>query len=159
MAIRNIRKEGDEILRKNSKKVEIIDKKILQILNDMADTMYDANGVGLAAVQIGLLKRLVVIDVGDGLLELINPEIIKQVGEHVDAEGCLSVPGIYGDVQRPTEVVVKAQNPKGETIEIKGTELLAVALCHEIDHLNGILFKDKVLRFLDKSEMEERRHE
>lgn len=157
MAIRKIRKDGDDILRKKSKAVEVIDKKIIDLLKDMADTMYEENGVGLAAVQIGFLKRLVVIDVGDGLIELINPEIVSQYGEQVEVEGCLSVPGIYGEVKRPAGVVVRALNAKGEKIEVQGKELLAVALCHELDHLNGVLFKDKVIRFLDKAELEERR--
>ena len=153
MAIRNIRKDGDEILRKKSKEVEAINEKILILLQDMADTLYKADGVGLAAPQVGVLKRVVVIDVGEGLIELINPVIKSQSGQQCMAEGCLSVPGIWGEVNRPTHVVVEALNSKGEKIVIKGEGLLAIALCHEIDHLDGILFKDKVVRFLSKDDL------
>lgn len=153
MAIRNIRKDGDEILRKKSKEVDEINEKINILLKDMADTLYKANGVGLAAPQVGVLKRVVVIDVGDGLLELINPVFKSQTGQQCMAEGCLSVPGVYGEVNRPSHVIVEALNAKGNKIEIEGEGLLAVALCHEIDHLDGILFKDKAIRFLDKDEL------
>lgn len=153
MAIRNIRKDGDEILRKKSKEVDEINEKINILLKDMADTLYKADGVGLAATQVGVLKRVVVIDVGDGLLELINPVFKSQTGQQCMAEGCLSVPGVYGEVNRPSHVIVEALNAKGNKIEIEGEGLLAVALCHEIDHLDGILFKDKAIRFLDKDEL------
>ncbi len=153
MAIRNIRKDGDEILRKRSKEVETINEKILILLQDMADTLYKADGVGLAAPQVGVLKRVVVIDVGEGLIELVNPVIKSQSGQQCMAEGCLSVPGIWGEVNRPTHVVVEALNSKGEKIVIEGEGLLAIALCHEIDHLDGILFKDKVVRFLTKDDL------
>ncbi len=156
MAIRNIVKEGDEILRKKSKEVDRIDEKVITLLKDMAETMYNAGGVGLAAPQVGILKRIVVIDTGEGLIELINPVIVSQKGEQVDVEGCLSVPGVYAEVKRPAEVEVEALNAKGEKITVKGTELLAVALCHEIDHLDGILFKDKAIRFLDEDELKNR---
>jgi len=156
MAIRQIRTEEDEILRKKSKKVDVIDDRIIALIKDMADTMYKANGVGLAAPQIGILKRIVVIDVGEGLIELINPVIKSQSGEQIEIEGCLSIPGVFGEVKRPAEVVVEALNPKGEKITVEGKDLLAVALCHEIDHLDGILFKDKVIRFVDKEEIEEK---
>ena len=155
MAIRNIVKEGDEVLRKKSKEVKKIDDKILTLLKDMAETMYKAGGVGLAAPQVGILKRVVVIDTGDGLLELINPVITSTTGEQIEVEGCLSVPGLYAEVKRPAEVEVEALNAKGENITIKGKELLAVALCHEIDHLDGILFKDKAIRFLDEDELKD----
>jgi len=155
MAIRNIVKEGDEVLRKKSKEVKKIDDKILTLLKDMAETMYKAGGVGLAAPQVGILKRVVVIDTGDGLLELINPVITSTNGEQIEVEGCLSVPGLYAEVKRPAEVEVEALNAKGENITIKGKELLAVALCHEIDHLDGILFKDKAIRFLDEDELKD----
>jgi len=112
----------------------------------MADTMYEADGVGLAAPQVGILKRVVVVDIGDGLIELINPEIIEAEGEYLDNEGCLSVPGESGDVLRPYRVKVRALNRFGETIEIEGEELLARAFCHEIDHLDGILYVDKVVK-------------
>lgn len=146
MALRNIRKYGDDLLRKKSRKVENINDRIVTLLDDMAETMYDADGVGLAAPQVGILKRVVVIDVGDGILKLINPEIISTEGSYIDEEGCLSVPGEQGKVERPYKVKVKALNEKGEEIIVEGEELLARALCHEIDHLEGILFVDKILK-------------
>jgi peptide deformylase len=152
MALRTIRKDGDEVLRKISKEVEVLNDKIKALIKDMADTMYKADGIGLAAPQIGILKRVVVIDVGEGLLELINPRIIEETGEQIEVEGCLSLPDVFGEVKRPAKVVVEALNTKGEKVLIEGKELLARALCHEIDHLNGILFKDKVIRFIDKDE-------
>ena len=145
MAIRNIRKDEDEILRKLSRKVDKIDDRIITLLDDMAETMYNSEGVGLAAPQVGVLRRVVVIDVGDGLIELINPVIVLEEGEQFRKEGCLSIPGKYGVVKRPEKVTVKALNKKAEIIEIKGEELLATALCHEIDHLNGVLFTDKAI--------------
>lgn len=154
MAIRNIRTEGDEVLRKVSRPVENIDEKILTLIKDMAETMYKADGVGLAAPQIGVLKRIVVIDVGEGLLHLINPRIVDKKGEQSEVEGCLSIPGIYGEVKRPAWVKVEALNMQGETFQVEGEGLLAVALCHEIDHLDGILFKDLAIRLFDKSELE-----
>lgn len=153
MAIRNIRKDGDEILRKKSKEVDAINEKVLMLLQDMADTLYKANGVGLAAPQVGVLKRVVVIDVGDGLVELVNPVFKSQSGQQCMAEGCLSVPGVYGEVNRPSNVIVEALDSKGNKVVIEGEGLLAIALCHEIDHLDGILFKDKAIRFLDKDEL------
>jgi len=146
MAIRAIRKDSDEILRKTAKKVEKIDERIITLLEDMADTMREAGGVGLAAPQVGVLRRVVVIDVGEGLIELINPVIVYESGEQMREEGCLSIPGITGIVKRPKKVIVRAQNRNGETFEIAGEDLLAVALCHEIDHLNGILFTDKAIQ-------------
>ena len=144
MALREIVQIGEPVLRKKAKKVEVIDEKILQILDDMADTMYNADGVGLAAPQVGILKRIVVIDIGDGLLELINPEIIETSGEQIGEEGGLSVIGESGIVRRPNVVKVRAYNRKGQLFEIEGEELLARAFCHEIDHLDGILYVDKV---------------
>jgi peptide deformylase len=146
MAIRQIVQIGDTVLRKKSKVVEKIDAKIIQLLDDMADTMYHADGVGLAAPQVGILKRVVVIDIGDGLLELINPEIIETSGEQLDDEGCLSVVGEAGAVRRPYRVKVRAFDRNGNLIEIEGEELLARAFCHEIDHLEGVLFVDKIER-------------
>ncbi|HNU79249.1 MAG TPA: peptide deformylase [Bacillota bacterium] len=140
-----MRKDGDEILRKISRKVEVIDDRILTLLDDMKDTMKKAEGVGLAAPQVGVLRRVVVIDVGEGLIELINPVIVYESGEQFEMEGCLSIPGIKGKVKRPEKVIVRAQNRKGKTFEMTGTELLAIAFCHEIDHLNGILFTDKAI--------------
>ncbi|MDD4503406.1 MAG: peptide deformylase [Clostridiaceae bacterium] len=145
MAIRTIRKDGDEVLRKVSRKVEVIDDRILTLLDDMKETMKKAEGVGLAAPQVGILRRVVVIDVGEGLIELINPVIVYESGEQLGEEGCLSIPGIRGQVKRPAKVIVRAMNRKSETIEMTGTELLAIAFCHEIDHLNGILFTDKAI--------------
>ncbi|TCO78978.1 peptide deformylase [Marinisporobacter balticus] len=145
MAIRNIVKDGDPTLRKKSRMVEKIDKRILTLIDDMVDTMYAADGVGLAAPQVGILKKIAVIDIGDGIIELINPKIIEEKGEQIDAEGCLSVPGVTGDVKRPKWVKVRGLDRKGQMIEIEGEDLLARALCHEIDHLEGILFTDKVI--------------
>ena len=147
MGLRNIRyhQEKDTILRKKSKIVKAVDEKILELLEDMAETMYQEDGVGLAAPQIGILKRLVVIDVGEGLIKLINPVIIEANGEQQGIEGCLSVPGVSGEVIRPQKVRIGAQNEKGEYIELEGEDLLARAFCHELDHLEGILFIDKML--------------
>ena len=147
MGLRKIRyyEEKDTILRKKSKIVKVVDKKILELLEDMAETMYQEEGVGLAAPQIGILKRLVVIDVGEGLIKLINPVIIEASGEQQGIEGCLSVLGVSGEVIRPQKVRIGAQNEKGEYIELEGEDLLARAFCHELDHLEGILFIDKML--------------
>lgn len=145
MAVREIRKDGDEVLRKVCRKVEVIDDRILTLLDDMKETMYKAEGVGLAASQVGVLRRVVVIDIGDGPIELINPVIVYESGEQLEEEGCLSVPGIRGQVKRPAKVIVRAMNRKGETFELGGEELLAIACCHEIDHLNGVLFTDKAI--------------
>ncbi|NLV35324.1 MAG: peptide deformylase [Clostridiaceae bacterium] len=153
MAIRNIRKDGDEILRKRSREVDQITPKIRMLLKDMVDTLYKADGAGLAAPQVGVLKRIILVDVGTGLYQLINPVLKSQSGEQCVNEGCLSVPGIWGEVKRPAQVVVEALDPDGEKIVVEGEGLLAQALCHEIDHLDGILFKDKVIRFLDQDEI------
>lgn len=153
MAIRNIRTDGDEILRKKSRKVIEINDKIRILLKDMADTLYKAEGAGLAAPQVGILKRVVVIDIGEGLIELINPVLISQSGQQCVVEGCLSIPGVWGEVNRPSHVVVEALDPNGEKKTIEGEGFLAQALCHEIEHLDGILFKDKAVRFLDKDEL------
>lgn len=147
MAIRNIRTIGDSILTKRSKEIKDVDKKIHTLIRDMLDTMYDAGGVGLAAPQVGVLKRIVVIDTseeGNDPIILINPEIIETEGEQTGDEGCLSIPGKVGTVTRPNYAKVKAYNEKMEEIIVEGTELLARALCHEIDHLNGELYVDKV---------------
>ena len=149
MAIRQIRTIGDEILTKECKPVKEMNERTLELIEDMFETMYENNGVGLAAPQVGILKRAVVIDVGDGKIELINPEIISTSGSKIDTEGCLSVPGVYGKVERPTEVTVKAQNRNGEYFEISGTDLLARAMCHEVEHLDGKLFLDKVIEFCE----------
>ena len=145
MAIRNIVKEGDDVLRKTSRPVESFDEKLATLLDDMAQTMHAANGVGLAAPQVGLLKRIVVIDVGDGVIELINPEIIATEGAAVNVESCLSVPGRCGTVERPEKVTVRAQDRSGEPIEVTGEGFLAMALCHELDHLDGVVYVDKMI--------------
>ncbi len=142
MALRKIRLDGDEILRKISRPVDEVTPKIEILIKDMIETMVEANGVGLAAPQVGILKRIVVIDVGEGPIVMINPEIIEVEGEQVGIEGCLSVPGKSGTVTRPYRVKAKAMNEKGETYTIEGEELLARAICHEIDHLDGKLYTD-----------------
>lgn len=143
MAVRRIRLFGDEILRKKSKVVESVDDKIRQILNDLADTMYNTeNGGGLAAPQVGILKRLVVIDMGQGLIKLVNPQVIKQEGKQKVVEGCLSMPNTFGKLIRPAKVTVQALNENGEEFIITATGDLAKCFCHEIDHLDGILFTD-----------------
>ena len=149
MAIRNIRKIGDEVLNKKCREVTAVDDKICQLIDDMIETMNDANGVGLAAPQVGILKRIVVIDVGDGAIELINPEITAMGGEQEVIEGCLSVPGRYGKVIRPSKVIVQAMGRNGDYFEIMGEGLLAQALCHELDHLDGTLYVDKVIEYVD----------
>ena len=146
MAIRNIVKNGDEILRKVCRTQMTFDDKLATILDDMVETMYAADGVGLAAPQIGLLRRYCVIDIGDGVIELVNPVIEETEGVQEEQEGCLSYPGEYGTTKRPMKVTVRAQNRKGEKIKVTGEGLLARALCHEIDHLDGVIFKDRVIK-------------
>ena len=147
MAIREIRENGDEILRKKSKEVSEVNDKIRELLDDMLETMHKYNGVGLAAPQVGLLKRVIVIDLYDGNepLKLVNPVIIKTKGKQEVEEGCLSFPNQYAKMIRPEEVVVEALNENGEKVKIKAKGLLAQALCHEIDHLEGILFVDNMI--------------
>ena len=149
MAIREIREKGDEILYKKCKAVVKFDEKLHILLDDMYETMQSRDGVGLAAPQVGILKRAVVIDVGDGKIELINPEIVEESGEQTGSEGCLSVPGVFGEVTRPNVVTVKAQDRDGKWFKITVKELLARAFCHEIEHLDGKLFLDRVIRFID----------
>lgn len=149
MALRQIRIEGDEILRKKSKVVEVIDDKIRQILDDMTETMYSIeNGAGLAAPQIGILKRLVVIDMGQGLIKLVNPIIINQEGTQNVIEGCLSIPNKFGRLKRPKKVTVNALNEYGEDVTLTVTGEVAKCFCHEIDHLDGILFTDLVNEYV-----------
>ncbi len=155
MAIRMVREQNEPILRKKSKEVKEITPKITELLDDLAETMYEANGVGLAAPQVGMLKRMVVIDIGEGLFELINPVILESSGTQTGNEGCLSVPGKMGQVTRPNYVKVQALNRDGETVIIEGEELMARALCHELDHLEGILYTDKVEGELMDAEEEE----
>lgn len=145
MAIREIRHEGDEILRKTCKPVKEITNSILTLIDDMVETMKEANGVGLAAPQVGILKRIVVIDIGEGLHELINPVMVEMEGSVIDYEGCLSIPGESAIVDRPEYAKVEAMNREGETITVEGEGLMAVALCHELDHLDGILYIDKAI--------------
>ena len=147
MAIRNLKLEKDEILKKKSREVENIDEKIQILIDDMLETMYKFNGVGLSAVQVGILKRVIVIDIDDGTGPkiLINPKIVKAKGEHEVEEGCLSFPNQYAKLIRPKEVTVEALDRNGKKITIKAKELLAQALCHEIDHLDGIVFVDKMI--------------
>ena len=143
MAIRNIRQEGDEILKKKSREVEVIDDKVRELIDDMIETMHKYDGVGLAAVQVGILKQIIVIDIYDEktpIIKLINPKIIKTKGEREVDEGCLSYPNKFAKVKRPEKVVVEGLNEKGEKVRIEAVELLAQALCHEIDHLNGVTF-------------------
>ncbi|MVB09853.1 Peptide deformylase 1 [Caprobacter fermentans] len=146
MALRNIMNDQkDDILRKKARIVEKVDFRTRTLLEDMAETMYHSNGAGLAAPQVGVLRRVIVIDDGNGLIKLINPVIVKALGEQQEIEGCLSVPGIYGKVKRPEKVIVKALDENGRPYDLEGSGLLARALCHEIDHLDGILFIDKMI--------------
>lgn len=145
MAVMKILRLGDETLRKKSHPVTKIDRRTVGLLKDMAETMYAADGCGLAAPQVGILRRMVVIDVGDGLIELINPEIIESEGEEIGVEGCLSVPGRRGTVKRPTKVVVRALDKKGREIELTAEGFLARAVCHELDHLDGVVYVDKMI--------------
>ena len=154
MAKLKIRKVGDEVLSKVCRPVDEINARVLTLLDDMAETMRAADGVGLAAPQVGILRRIVVIEIEeDGLIELINPKIIAWSGEQVGAEGCLSVPGRYGEVKRPMHVTVRATNRHGEEFEMTGHGLLARAFCHELDHLDGHLYLEKVTRMLDEEEL------
>lgn len=152
MALREIRLEDDPILRKKSKEITDITKRIEVLLEDMVDTMNEADGVGLAAPQIGVLRRAIVVDVGEGPLKMINPEILEIEGEVTDVEGCLSIPGRSGTVSRPEWVKIKYLDMEGKENILEGDGLLARAICHEIDHLEGILYIDKII---DEVELEE----
>ena len=143
MATRKIVTLGEDCLRKVCRPVEKFDRRLHHLLDDMAETMYEAEGVGLAAPQVGILRRVVVIDVGDALFELINPVIVEQEGEQVGSEGCLSSPGESHTVKRPMRVVCQAQDRDGRTYRLEGEELLARAICHELDHLDGVLYIDR----------------
>ena len=158
MALRNIREMGDPVLEKKAKVIKEVTPRIRSLAEDMLETMYDAGGVGLAAPQVGILKRLVVIDVTEEQNEpytMLNPEIIEADGEQVGAEGCLSVPGDFGVVKRPQHVKVRAQDRNGEWFEVEGEGLTARAFCHELDHLEGILFTEKATRMLTPEELQE----
>ena len=145
MAVRKILRIGDETLRRKARPVEVFDKRLHTLLDDMAETMYDADGAGLAAPQVGILRRVVVIDVGEGIIELINPEILSAEGEQISPEGCLSIPGRRCTVARPQKVVVKAQDRNGDPFELTGEGFLAIAVSHELDHLDGVLYIDKMI--------------
>jgi peptide deformylase len=145
MALRNLRYEGDEILRKKSREVPLVDDRIRMLMDDMVETMYRYDGVGLAAPQVGILKRVIVIDVEDGkVYKMANPKIINESGEQSAQEGCLSVPEKKGIVSRPMKVIVEYTDENNETVKLEAEGLLARAICHEIDHLNGVLFIDRV---------------
>lgn len=143
MALREIRTFKDSVLRKKCKQVEQVDDRVRVLLDDMVETMHNTkNGAGLSACQVGILRRLVVIDLGEGIIKLVNPKIIYSEGEQFELEGCLSFPGIWGRVHRPEKVIVNALNENGDEITIQGEGFMAKCLCHEIDHLNGIVFVD-----------------
>lgn len=149
MAIRQVRYKEDDVLYKECKEVKKFDEKLGILLDDMYDTMKKANGVGLAAPQVGILKRAVVIDIGEDRIELINPQIIETSGLQTGTEGCLSFPNVWGEVERPNYVKVKAFDRYGKEFELEGEELLARAICHECDHLDGIVFTSHVIKFVD----------
>jgi peptide deformylase len=153
MGIRKILTDKDPALHKVCKPVTTFDKKLHKLLDDMAETLEEANGVGLAAPQVGILRRVVIVDTGDGILELVNPTIIETSGEQVGAEGCLSVPGKYGLVKRPNVAKVRAQDRNGDWYEAEGEELIARCFCHELDHLDGIIYTQVMERFLTEEEL------
>ncbi len=151
MALRNIVKDGDPILRKKCREVTEFNERLNVLLDDMRETLVLANGAGLAAPQVGVLKRVAIVSVDDAFYELINPEIIETEGEEISPEGCLSLPGICGTVNRPYKVTVRAQDRFGKTFTARGEGLLARAFCHEIDHLDGILFEDKIIDYYEEA--------
>lgn len=152
MALRNIVKFGEDTLRKKSRDVVVFDKKLWDLLDDLAQTMHESNGVGLAAPQVGILRRAVVVDIGEGVIELVNPIIVSLKGKTREVEGCLSAPDVWGYVERPKKVKVKAQDRHGNEVEYVGEDLLARAFCHEIDHLNGVLFTDLADEMVERVE-------
>ncbi len=155
MALRRIHTDQEPALHKVCKPVTSFDSKLHTLLEDMKETLEDANGVGLAAPQVGILRRVVVVDTGDGVLELVNPELVETSGEQEGAEGCLSVPGKYGLVKRPMFAKVRAQDRNGDWFEAEGEELIARCFCHELDHLDGIVYTQVMERFLSEDELEE----
>ena len=155
MGLRKILMVSDPALHKVCKPVTAFDRKLHKLLDDMKETLADANGVGLAAPQVGILRRVVVVDVGDDVLELVNPELLETEGEQEGPEGCLSVPGKYGLVKRPYKAKVRAQDRNGDWFEVEGEELIARCFCHELDHLDGIVYTEVMERFLTDEEMEE----
>lgn len=156
MAILPIVLFPDKILEQKCAKVTNFDKKLAKLLNDMHETMIEADGVGLAAPQVGVKKQIAIVDIGEdeGLIEMINPEILVASGEQTDPEGCLSFPGVYGDVTRPYKVKIRASDRRGKPFELEAEDFLARAIQHEIDHLNGVLFTTKVLQYYTDEEME-----
>ena len=155
MALRKILTDKDPALHKVCKPVVAFDSKLHKLLDDMAETLEEANGVGLAAPQVGILRRVVIVDTGDGLLELVNPTMLETSGEQVGAEGCLSVPGKYGLVKRPFYAKVRAQDRYGEWYEAEAEELIARCFCHELDHLDGIVYTEVMDRLLSEEELQE----
>lgn len=155
MALRNVLKEGNETLRKKSREVTVFDERLATLIDDMVETMRDSQGVGLAAPQVGILRKVVVIDVGEGPHELVNPVIVHQEGDQYGAEGCLSVPNQWGMVHRPQKVRVKAQDRTGKEFELEAEDYFAVAVCHELDHLAGVLFIDKAEEMLEPEDLEQ----
>ena len=154
MGLRKILTDKDSALHKVCKPVEKFDRKLHKLLDDMRETLEDANGVGLAAPQVGILRRVVIVDTGEEILELVNPEMLETDGEQVGPEGCLSVPGKYGLVKRPYRAKVRAQDRNGDWYEAEGEELIARCFCHELDHLDGIVYTEVMDRFLTEEELE-----
>lgn len=155
MALRTIRTMGDEVLTKRCREIKEMTPRVRELIDDMVETLYENNGVGLAAPQVGVLKRVAVIDVGDGPIVMVNPVILETSGEQFGSEGCLSLPGKAGDVSRPNYVKIRAMNEEMEEYELEGTELLARAICHEVDHLEGHMYVEKVQGGLYDVEFEE----
>lgn len=155
MALRTILTEGEDTLYRKSREVVKFDDRLHALLDDMAETMNQANGVGLAAPQVGILRRVVVVHTGEEVLEIINPEILETSGEQDGLEGCLSIPGRYGLVKRPMKVKIRAQDRNGEWYEAEGEGLIARAFCHEIEHLDGILYNKRAYKMLTQQELEE----
>lgn len=154
MGLRTIRIDGDPLLRKVSREVKEVDDRIRVLLDDMVETMHHANGIGLAAPQVGILRRVIVVDVGEGIYKMINPEILEREGSDIQIEGCLSIPGFNGTVERPTSIKVKYLDENSEEKIIEAEDLFARCICHEIDHLNGVLFTDIFIDEVDLSDME-----
>ena len=153
MGLRKILTDKEPALHKTCKKVEKFDWRLHKLLDDMIETLIDSNGVGLAAPQVGILRRVVVVDTGEGMLELVNPEMVETDGEQVGAEGCLSVPGKYGLVKRPYYAKVRAQDRDGNWFEVEAEELIARCFCHELDHLDGILYTQVMERYMTEEEL------
>jgi len=154
MGLRKILTDQDPALHKVCKPVTAFDRKLHKLLDDMAETLEESNGVGLAAPQVGILRRVVLVDTGEGILELINPTLVETDGEQIGPEGCLSVPGKYGLVKRPYTAKVRAQDRNGDWYEAEGEELIARCFCHELDHLDGILYTEVMERFLTEEELD-----